>query len=94
MKSLARLAVILVIVSPASPTLAAERTATLEVDRMTCASFAVLVKRSLTNVDGVIKATVFLDTRTVTVVFDDAKAGPGKLTTAASEAGFPARARP
>lgn len=91
MKSLASLVAVLAIASPAGTVLAAERTTTLQVDRMTCASFAALVKKSLSKVDGVIRTAVSLDTRTVTVVFDDAKATPAKLVAATSDAGFPAR---
>lgn len=68
---------------------AAEKTITLTVDGMTCASCPYMVKKSLTKVDGVKAVDVSLQTRLAVVTFDDAKTTIEAMTNATFEAGFP-----
>lgn len=82
-----------VLLAPAGAAFAAERTVTLDVDNMTCASCPVVVRQALTAVPGVNRATASYRARTATVTFDDAKTTVEALTRATTEAGFPARAR-
>lgn len=74
--------------------LAAERTVTLAVDGMTCASCPYIVKRTLAGVPGVSEVTVSFETRTAVVTFDDARTGPAALTEATAGVGFPSRLLP
>ncbi len=69
--------------------LAAERTVTLSIKGMTCAACPFIVKKSLTSVDGVKKASVSLKKKTAVVTYDDAKTGVKALTAATAGAGFP-----
>lgn len=70
---------------------AAERTATLAVDGMTCASCPYIVRTALSKVPGVSKAEVSLADRKAVVSFDDTKTTATALAQAASAAGFPSR---
>ncbi len=76
---------------PASMAIAAERTVTLAVENMTCATCPITVKKSLTQVSGVIKADVSLEKEDATITFDDAKATVADLTKATTNAGYPSR---
>ncbi|MDH5748055.1 MAG: mercury resistance system periplasmic binding protein MerP [Rhodospirillales bacterium] len=68
---------------------AAERTITLKVKNMTCPACPFIVKKSLTRVDGVKKASVSLEQKSAVVIYDDAKADIAALTAATAAAGFP-----
>ncbi len=63
----------LVAILSVCPALAGEKTVTLDVDNMYCASCAPVVKKSLARVEGVTKVEVSRETNTATVTFDDAK---------------------
>lgn len=69
--------------------MAAEKTVTLAVENMYCASCPYIVKRSLQRVAGVSKVTVSYKQKTATVTFDDAKTKVAALTDATFEAGYP-----
>lgn len=74
-----------------SVALAGERTVTLAVDKMTCASCPYIVKQALTRVSGVKRAEVSFEERSATVTFDDAVASVPGLTKATADVGFPSR---
>jgi periplasmic mercuric ion binding protein len=71
--------------------LAGEKTVTLNVDNMYCASCAPVVKKSLARVEGVTKVEVSRETNTATVTFDDAKTSVVTLIEATTNAGYPSR---
>jgi mercuric ion binding protein len=74
----------------ASPTVhAGERTVTLAVKNMYCASCAPIVRRSLEAVPGVVTAVVSLRHQTAVVTYDDAKTDVNALTAATTRAGYP-----
>lgn len=95
MKSLWKTAILasILLPAPAGAALAAERTVTLEVDNMTCASCPLIVRQALTAVPGVSGAEVSYRARTAVVTFDDARTTVEALTTATERAGFPARVK-
>lgn len=70
---------------------AAERTVTLAVENMTCASCPYIVEKSLERGDGVVDATVSFEERRASVRFDDARTSVDALTRATKEAGYPSR---
>jgi mercuric ion binding protein len=70
---------------------AAERTVTLAVDGMTCASCPYIVRTVLQEVPGVAHAEVSYAERTAVVTFDDAKTTVTALTQATAGVGFPSR---
>lgn len=82
-----------ILIAPAGVAFAAERTITLHVDNMTCASCPLIVRQALTAVPGVDRAEVSFRARTATVTFDDARTTVETLTQATTQAGFPARIR-
>ncbi len=67
------------------------QTATLAVEKMTCGTCPVVVKKALTRVPGVTNTSINIDKKTVTVVFDPDKTTIARLTQATAEAGFPSR---
>lgn len=73
---------------------AAERTVTLNVEGMTCASCPYIVRQSLASVDGVVAVDVSFDDKTAVVTFDDSKAGAADLTQATAAMGFPSQVVP
>jgi mercuric ion binding protein len=75
----------------ACPTFAGEKTVTLNVDNMYCASCAPVVKKSLARVEGVTKVEVLRETNTATVTFEDTKTNVAALIEATTNAGYPSR---
>ena len=69
----------------------AERRVTLKVENMTCELCAPTVKKSLSQVKGVIRVEVSTARQIATVTFDDAEADATALTTATKNAGYPSR---
>lgn len=74
---------------------ASERTVTLKVDNMTCASCPPMVKKALGKVGGVSKVAVTYDKKTssgtAVITFDGSKAKESDLMEAVKNAGFPSK---
>lgn len=70
---------------------AAERTVTLAVENMTCASCPYIVREAMAAVPGVSKVEVFYEKKTAVVTFDDAKTSLDAVTGASANVGYPAR---
>lgn len=73
----------------ATPAVPKEKTVTLAVDKMTCATCPYTVKQSLTATPGVVSAEVSYKEKTATIVFDDEKTNLQKLIAATTNAGYP-----
>jgi mercuric ion binding protein len=71
--------------------MAAERTVTLAVDGMTCASCPYIVRTALQEIPGVARAEVSYAEKTAVVTFDDAEITVAALTRATAGVGFPSR---
>lgn len=71
---------------------AGERTMTLAVENMTCASCPYIVKTSMAAVAGVQRVVVSLEAKTATVTFDDTKTTGDAIAAASTNAGYPAHA--
>jgi mercuric ion binding protein len=71
--------------------MAAERTVTLAVDGMTCASCPYIVRTVLQEVPGVARAEVSYAEKMAVVTFDDATTTVAALTQATAGVGFPSR---
>lgn len=71
------------------PVLAADQTVTLSVPGMNCAACPITVKKALSRIPGVSTIEISLDTREVSVMFDDARTSVDALTHATGEAGYP-----
>ena len=72
-----------------TPALAADRTVTLAVKNMTCATCAPTVKKSLSQVKGVKRVAVSATTNTAKVVYDDKVTTVSALVNATTNAGYP-----
>lgn len=75
---------------------AADRTAVLDVQNVSCVTCAPIVKRAIGRVSGVTGVTVTEKadgTAVAIVAYDDAKVGPEALAEASTKAGYPARVR-
>jgi mercuric ion binding protein len=82
---------ILALLAIAAPAAAAEQTATLAVENMTCAACPFIVKRTLAAVPGVREVTVSYEEHRAIVVYDVAAATVAMLTDATTQAGYPSR---
>ncbi len=69
--------------------LAAEKTVTLDVPGMYCATCPITVKKSLLKVEGVKAVSTSLKDKTVTVTFDDQAVEVKELTFATENSGYP-----
>ena len=87
---LSALGLFLALLASAAAT-AAERTVTLAVDGMTCASCPYIVRSVLEEVPGVARAEVSYAERMAVVTFDDARTTVAVLTQATAGVGFPSR---
>lgn len=70
---------------------AAERTVTLAVENMSCATCPYIVKKAIAAVPGVSKVEVSYEKKTAIVTFDDATTSLEAVTGASANAGYPAR---
>lgn len=77
----------------ASIAAAAERTVTFAVANMTCALCPITVRTAIEDVPGVKDVQVDFETKTATVVFDDAEASVLDIAEASRLAGYPATPR-
>ncbi len=78
---------------PVQQAAAAERTVTLEVDNMYCASCPYIVKRSLAAVPGVKDVAVSFRYKTAIVTFDSTRTNVAALTDATFEIGYRSEVR-
>lgn len=69
--------------------MAAERSVTLAVDNMYCASCPYIVKHSLAIIGGVGAVSVSFAKKTATVTYDDQRTTPAALIAATTQAGYP-----
>ena len=68
---------------------AGEKTITLAVKNMYCATCPAIVRKSLERVPGVAKVTVSYRDQTAVVTYDDSKVDVNALTTATTKSGYP-----
>jgi len=67
----------------------AEKSVTLTVEKMTCVTCPYIVKKSLTQTEGVQSAEVIFDEKKAIVVFDESKTSVEQLIAATTNVGFP-----
>ena len=66
-----------------------EKSVTLTVEKMTCVTCPYIVKKSLTQTEGVQSAEVIFDEKKAIVVFDESKTSVEQLIAATTNVGFP-----
>ncbi len=69
---------------------AGERTVTLKVDNLFCATCPYIVKQALSRISGVTEVEVSYQEKTAVVTFDDRKTDVAALMAATARTGFPA----
>ena len=74
----------------ASPIFAAEQTVTFDVPGMYCASCPFIVQSAMGEVEGVLSVDARIETRTATVVYDDALTTVAAIADASAIAGYEA----
>lgn len=87
------IAVSLALAGFASPAAAAERTATLAIDNMSCVTCPITVKAAIKRVPGVRAVQVDYKTKQATVTFDDTRTSAKALAKASTDVGFPGRVK-
>ena len=78
---------------PVQQAAATERTVTLTVDNMYCASCPYIVKQSLAAVPGVKDVSVSFKNKTAIVTFDDARTNVAALAGATFEMAYPSEVK-
>jgi len=94
--SAAGLGAITLLPSPNSPVAAeiaqiAMATKTFNVEKMTCATCPITVKKAMSKVTGVSSVDVDYKTKTATVKFDPKRTNAGAIAAASTNAGYPAK---
>lgn len=93
MKLIWTLIATLVLASNITAASSIEETVTFDVDKMTCATCPIVVRKAMLRVDGVIEVSVDLENKTAVVTFDAELTSPVEIGSASTEVGFPASVR-
>jgi mercuric ion binding protein len=67
-----------------------EQTVSFTVEKMTCASCPIAVRKAMERVDGVLDVNVDLESKTAVVTFDASKTDTTAIGSASTNVGFPA----
>ena len=70
-----------------------EQTAIFNVEKMTCATCPIAVRKAMLRVDGVKEVNVDLDSKTAVVTYDAELTTPAEIGSASTDVGFPASLR-
>jgi len=71
----------------------ADKTITFDVEKMTCATCPIAVRKAMLRVDGVDKVEVDLKNKSAVVTFDSSMTTPAEIGQSSTDVGFPATAR-
>ncbi len=66
------------------------QTVTFTIEKMTCATCPITVRKAMEKVAGVLSVETDYESRTATVVFDPSKADTDAIAAASTNAGYPA----
>lgn len=91
MKRFMMIMFVALLTSPAA--VAAEQSAILDVENMTCALCPLTVSTAIKGVAGVKSVNVSMERKTATVVYEDTIAALSDIAGASTHAGYPATAR-
>ena len=70
-----------------------DQTVTFDVEKMTCATCPIAVRKAMQRVDGVKEVSVDLDTKTAIVTFDSSITTAMEIGGASTDVGFPTSVR-
>ena len=71
----------------------ADETVTFDVEKMTCATCPIVVRKAMQRVDGVKNVAVSLENRSAVVTFDPRVTTVAEIERASTDAGFPTTVR-
>lgn len=89
MKKLIPSFLLLVMVSDASPAMAAEQTIKLSVPGMSCVSCPYMVEKAISAVDGIKTVEATIEDRSATVTFEDTLTSLEAIQQATANIGYP-----
>ena len=93
MRSLWALALAMLLAATPAVSGEADRTVIFAIEKMTCASCPIAVRKAMQRVDGVKSVEVNYDEKLATVVFDASRTTAEAIGQASTDVGFPATAR-
>lgn len=70
-----------------------DRTVVLEIEKMTCATCPITIRKAIQRIDGVKSVYVDYESKLATVVFDEDRTTPEAISQASADVGFPATVR-
>ena len=76
--------------TPITQAEASQATTSFSIDKMTCASCPISVRKAMMRVDGVKSVKVDFKTKIATVVYDKTKTTPASIAAASTNVGYPA----
>ena len=70
-----------------------DQTVTFDIEKMTCATCPIAVRKAMQRVEGVKEVSVDLDTKTAIVTFDPSMTTTSEIGSASTDVGFPSSVR-
>jgi mercuric ion binding protein len=93
MKSIWALAASLFLLTGASLASECDETVTFDVEKMTCATCPITVRKAMQRVEGVIEVEVSMEDESAVVTYDPSATTAAEIGRASTDVGFPAKAR-
>jgi len=93
MKSIWALAATLFLLTSVSLAFESDETVTFDVEKMTCATCPIAVRKAMQRIDGVKKVEVSLENESAVVTYDPSVTTAAEIGQASTDVGFPAKAR-
>ena len=90
MKNLTKLILLIAMLAGTAAVADQDATATFDVDKMTCATCPIAVKKAMERVDGVKDVKVDYESKTAVVTFDPETTTTSAIGQASADVGFPA----
>jgi mercuric ion binding protein len=93
MKSIWALAASLFLVTSVSLASDSDETVTFDVEKMTCATCPIAVRKAMQRVDGVKEVEVSLENESAVVTYDPSATTAAEIGQVSTDVGFPAKVR-
>ena len=93
MKSIWALAATFLLLTGASLASESDETVTFDVEKMTCATCPIAVRKAMQRVEGVIEVEVSMEDESAVVTYDPNVTTAAKIGQASTDVGFPAKTR-
>ena len=93
MKRISALAASLFLLTSVSLASESDETVTFEVEKMTCVTCPIAVRKAMQRVDGVKEVEVSLESESAVVTYDPGATTAAEIGQASTDVGFPAKVR-